>query len=94
MRITKPKITMRLYWESKDLTYDKEDRVRYSKIRRIINKVPTKAFGKCFIKNRNYDYYRGFCYAREIKEVLNENDFDILIAVIDNIKEGYYDKKD
>lgn len=93
MRITKPKLVMRLMWESRDTTYDKEDRKRYSKIRRVVGKVPTKAFEKCFLKNQDYEFYRGFCYAREIKEVLTETEYEICLAVIDNIKVNYYDKK-
>ena len=90
-RITKPKIIMRLYWESKDLRYDEEDRKRYAKIRRLANKIPTEAFTKIIIKDRGYDFYRGFCYSREVKETLNETEYDILQAVIENIKTGYYD---
>ena len=90
--ITKPKVTMRLYWESKDNTYDLDDRKRYAKIRRIVNKIPVKAFEKCFLKHNSYDYYRGFCYAREVKEVLNETDFEIVLAVIENIRSDFYGK--
>lgn len=90
-KVTKPKVIMRLYWESKDLRYDKEDRKRYAKIRRLANKIPVNDFKKIILNNKGYDFYRGFCYSREIKETLNEVEYDILQAVIENVKTGYYD---
>lgn len=92
--VSKPKLTMRLFWESKDLDYDREDRKRYTKIRRIINKIPTKTFTKLFIKNNDYGFYRGFCIAKEVKEILTENEYSVALGVIDNIKCGYYNKGD
>ena len=90
--VSKPKLTMRLFWESKDLNYDKEDRKRYTKIKRIIDKIPTKTFGKLFIRNKDYGFYRGFCIASEVKEMLTENEYEITLAVIENIRSGYYEK--
>lgn len=92
--VSKPKLTMRLFWESKDLDYDREDRYRYTKIRRIVNKVPTKVFKKLFITNKDYGFYRGFCIAKEVKEILTESEYEIALAVIENIKCGYYNKGD
>lgn len=91
MIVTKPKVVMRLFWESKDTSYDKYDRERYSKIRRITNKMPKEVFKKIVLKNNSYDFYRGFCFSQEIKEYLNETEYEILLAVIDNIKSGFYD---
>ena len=45
-KVSKPKVTMRLFWESKDLRYDKEDKKRYSKIRRVVNKMDNEVFQK------------------------------------------------
>lgn len=92
--VSKPKLTMRLFWESKDLNYDREDRKRYTKIKRIIEKVPTKVFQKLFIRNNDYGFYRGFCIAKEVKEILTENEFEVALGVIDNIRSGYYDKRE
>ena len=91
--VSKPKLTMRLFWESKDLDYDKEDRKRYTKIRRIINKVPTKTFIKLFIRNKDYGFYKGFCIASEVKEILTENEYEVAQGVIENIRSGYYEKR-
>lgn len=91
MIVTKPKVVMRLFWESKDTSYDKCDRERYSKIRRVTNKMSKEVFKKIILKNKSYDFYRGFCFSQEIKEYLNETEYEILLAVIDNIKTGYYD---
>lgn len=93
MIVTKPKVVMRLFWESKDTSYDKSDRERYSKIRRVTNKMPKEVFKKIILKNKSYDFYRGFCFSQEIKECLNETEYEILLAVIDNIKTGYYGGK-
>lgn len=90
--VSKPKLTMRLFWESKDLDYDKEDRKRFTKIRRIVNKVPTKVFNKLFVRNKNYEFYRGFCIAKEVKEILTENEYEVTLGVMDNIRSGYYEK--
>lgn len=92
--VTKPKVTMRLFWESKDLDYDKEDRKRFAKIKRIVTKVPSKTFIKLFIKNQDYEFYKGFCTGKEIKEKLTENEFEILLSVIENIKNNYYGGKE
>lgn len=94
MKVTKPKVMMRLYWESKELEYDREDRKRYAKIRRIANKIPVGTFNKIILKDKGYDFYRGFCFSNQIKECLNDTEYEILQAVISNIREGYYDKKD
>lgn len=91
--ISKPKVTMRLHWESKDTNYDRQDRKRFTKIKRIVNKVPVDDYKNLFIKNKNYWFYKGFCYGKNIKETLNENEFDVLLAVIDNIKNKYYDRR-
>lgn len=90
IKVTKPKVVMRLFWESQDLRYDKEDRKRYTKIKRVVNKIPVGTFKKIILNDRGYDFYRGFCYSQEIKEVLTDIEYDILQAVIDNIKIGYY----
>ena len=90
MTITKPKVVMRLFWESKDMSYDRKDRQRYSKIRRITNKLPKDVFKKVILKNKSYDFYRGVCFSQEIKEYLNETEYEILLAVVENIKVGYY----
>lgn len=90
IKVTKPMLAMRLYWESKDLRYDKEDRGRYSKIRRVVNKIPVGTFKKIILKDKGYDFYRGFCYSQGIKETLAEVEYSILQAVIDNIRTGYY----
>ena len=90
MIITKPKVVMRLFWESKDTSYDKCDRERYSKIRKVTNKMSKEMFKKIILKNKSYDFYRGFCFSQKIKECLNENEYEILLAVIDNIKSGFY----
>lgn len=91
MIVTKPKVVMRLFWESKDTSYDKSDRERYSKIRRVTNKMSKEVFKKIVLKNKSYDFYRGVCFSQEIKECLNETEYEILLAVIENIKTGYYD---
>ena len=91
MIVTKPKVVMRLFWESKDTSYGKSDRKRYSKIRRVTNKMPNDLFKKIVLKNKSYDFYRGFCFSQEIKKCLNETEYEILLAVIDNIKSGFYD---
>lgn len=85
----KQKLTIRLYWESKDKDYDKEDRERYTRVRRIVNKIPNKVYKK--IIKENYDFYKGWCYTTGCKEVMNENEFDVMMGVIQSIKEGYYD---
>lgn len=92
--ITKPMVMMRLYWESKDLNYDKEDRKRFANIRRVIGRVPIRTFNKIFIINGTYEYYIGFCIGRELKVRLDENEFDIVRAIIENIRSGYYKKEE
>ena len=42
-------------------------------------------------KNKDYEFYRGVCFTNHTKEVLNDIEYSILLAVIDNIKIGYYD---
>lgn len=90
-KVSKPKVTMRLFWESKDLRYDKKDRKRYSKIRRVVNKMDNEVFKKVVLKNKDYEFYKGVCFTNHTKEVLNDIEYSILLAVIDNIKIGYYD---
>ena len=56
MIVTKPKVVMRLFWESKDTSYNKYDRERYSKIRRVTNKMPKEVSKKIVLKNKSYDF--------------------------------------
>ena len=84
------KVIKRLLLESVDLIYDKDDRKRFIKIRRVLVDIPNMTFNKLFIKNKNYDFYKGFCYARSIRRVLSDIEYDICLGVIDNIKTGYY----
>lgn len=88
--VTKPMIVMRLLWESKDNNYDKDTRKTFAKIFTIVSKLPNKALLK--ILNMNYEFYLGFCNARDIKDVLTDTEFEILIATVDRIGSNYYDK--
>lgn len=92
---SKEKITKQLLEESKDLNYSKEDRKRYDKIHRLINRIPVKTFNKLFLRNKEYNFYKGFCVGQEFrdKEVLTEIEFDILQAVISYLDEGYYKRR-
>lgn len=91
MKASKPKVIMRLLWESNDLRYDKEDRKRFEKIRKIAKDIPIDMFKDVILKNKSYYFYRGVCFAKDIKKCLNENEYEILMAIIDNIRVGYYD---
>ena len=90
-KVSKPKLTMRLFWESKDLRYDKQDRKKYSKIRRVVNKMDNEVFKKVILRNKDYEFYKGVCFINRPKEVLNYVEYNILLAVIYNIRTGYYD---
>lgn len=87
----KLKVVMRLFEESNDKSFDKEDRNRFKRVAKIIDRIPVKTFGKLFIKNNDYEFYRGFCLGQEIKNILDENEYEIVRAVIDNINCGYYE---
>lgn len=82
MRLTKLKLLKTLEMESEDENYDKEDRCRFRRIKKLIKPVPLKVI-------KSYEYYRGFCYATKIK-YLNDIEYQILLAVMENIKENYY----
>lgn len=91
IRVSKPKVAMRLLWESRDKNYDEEDRKRYKKLFYLVNRMPYGIYKKV-IKN-NYDFYKGYCYANNKKVYIKETEFEILLTVIENIKENYYKKE-
>lgn len=86
--MSRPKTVMRLLWESRDTSYDEETREVYYKLYNYTNNLSNKLF-KEFMK-KNYEFYLGYYYGIGSKTPIKENEFEILKAVVQDIKEGYY----
>lgn len=90
MIVSKRKLLKEISSECENKVYDKEVRKEYRNIKKHLEKLTSREINKLFVKERNYNFYRGY-FDREWGAKLSENEFLIVLATIEylvSIKEN------